>query len=285
MDDRIDAIAKSVAERSARRGLLKSVGAVILGGFAIFSGRRDTIGATCRDGGGVCREHANCCSGICQSNRRCAPLSDCPPEADCVGPAGRTGPPGAPGPQGPTGATGAQGPTGPTGSTGASGVNGETGPTGSTGATGNPGPDGVTGVTGAPGVTGSTGTRGLTGATGATGATGPRGITGPTGVTGPTGTAAGPYSVNLETSSCVVAPAQTATCDHQCASSSQAVSGGIFSISGQPAGISIMASHPIDAAVPPSSAGNPTGWRFVVANSDTDESALLTIQVTCVTLT
>jgi hypothetical protein len=100
MDDRrFDALTKSLADRPSRRRLLRAVvtGAAAWGAAALGVGsaaaQTDEVCAgggrvdpACRGAGRLCRECANCCSGICgpkdaTGRRRCA----CPSGAEACG--------------------------------------------------------------------------------------------------------------------------------------------------------------------------------------------------------
>jgi hypothetical protein len=57
---RFDALTRALANRGSRRRFLSGLAAVVgIGGV----GHGDA--ASCRSAGGICREHANCCSGVC----------------------------------------------------------------------------------------------------------------------------------------------------------------------------------------------------------------------------
>lgn len=70
-DESFDALAKELAGTGTRRSLLRTLGrsaflAVAVGGpIGTTLRSRSSGAATCRAGGEICREHANCCSGTC----------------------------------------------------------------------------------------------------------------------------------------------------------------------------------------------------------------------------
>lgn len=83
---RFDALTKSLSVPGTRRRLIGALAAGMLG----MVGLRRSDAAACRPVGTICREHANCCSGLCGPNdatgrRRCACRADgdCPPPAVC----------------------------------------------------------------------------------------------------------------------------------------------------------------------------------------------------------
>ncbi|HEY7030988.1 MAG TPA: hypothetical protein VH482_06670 [Thermomicrobiales bacterium] len=83
---RFDALAKALAASGSRRGVVAGLAAGALGLVGV--GRAEAV--ACRMPGGLCREHADCCSGLCgpkdaTGRRRCAcrAVGDCPPPAVC----------------------------------------------------------------------------------------------------------------------------------------------------------------------------------------------------------
>lgn len=82
---RFDALTRLVA-MSTRRGLLRrcagAVSGIVLAGTIVDR----TAAATCRGLDAVCREHANCCSGLCgPKNRSGRRVCACPSEAEVCG--------------------------------------------------------------------------------------------------------------------------------------------------------------------------------------------------------
>src|SRR5215213_8048990 len=82
-ENQFDAFTKTFAVRS-RRSFLKNLTGLIAGGVTALSGF-EADAASCRAPGTVCREHANCCSGICGEPDRfgrrrcqCQTVADCP---------------------------------------------------------------------------------------------------------------------------------------------------------------------------------------------------------------
>lgn len=79
---RFDALTKVLSAQKSRRAFLATVAASLLG-----LNRHDPAGArSCTNPGAVCREHANCCSGLCgprdaTGRHRCL----CKTAADCPG--------------------------------------------------------------------------------------------------------------------------------------------------------------------------------------------------------
>jgi hypothetical protein len=83
---RFDALVKTVASSSSRRRVLAGLAGSALGLFGLRSGDA----RTCTAVGTICREHANCCSGLCGpkdaiGRRRC----QCHSPADCPTPTGQ----------------------------------------------------------------------------------------------------------------------------------------------------------------------------------------------------
>lgn len=62
---RFDELTRQMAQQTTRRRTLKGLAAgVVAATFTVF-GKRSSEASVCRDNGAVCRENANCCSGIC----------------------------------------------------------------------------------------------------------------------------------------------------------------------------------------------------------------------------
>jgi hypothetical protein len=87
MDDhRFDAIARSFAI-STRRQLLRRLAGAATSGLFGLAGIAATAAASCREPDRTCREHANCCSGICgPKNATGRRVCVCPPgQENCGG--------------------------------------------------------------------------------------------------------------------------------------------------------------------------------------------------------
>jgi hypothetical protein len=87
MDGRdFDALTRSLSGSGSRRRMVAGLAAGVLG----LVGLRSAEAASCRAAGNICRENANCCSGLCgpkdRSGRRrchCQSLADCPAPDQC----------------------------------------------------------------------------------------------------------------------------------------------------------------------------------------------------------
>jgi uncharacterized protein YndB with AHSA1/START domain len=71
---RFDDMARAFADGISRRVALRRAGAAVMGAALALAGRTRDGAAACRGADSVCRENANCCSGVCgpknQTGRR-----------------------------------------------------------------------------------------------------------------------------------------------------------------------------------------------------------------------
>jgi hypothetical protein len=76
--NRFDDLTRNLAQHSSRRGFFKLLGATA-GGLVASLAARNVDAATCRPPSSTCREHANCCSGICEEKGSGRKVCVCPP--------------------------------------------------------------------------------------------------------------------------------------------------------------------------------------------------------------
>jgi hypothetical protein len=89
--DRFDALAKILAERRSRRRAIEGLAAVALGALG-WGEARSASALACRTAGALCRENADCCSGLCARDAFGRRTCQCKPPAvacgrSCVDPA------------------------------------------------------------------------------------------------------------------------------------------------------------------------------------------------------